>query len=112
MLVVNVLAVRVPVFAWLVGVRVGVGRPRGKALVVVVVVVPVVMAMRVVMAGGDGVHARLVARRAVRPKCRAAGCVARYNAALTYTFGLDTSPHRTQRRFIGADPSGGPGGSW
>ena len=36
----------------------------------------------------------------------------RYNAAVTRTFGLDTSPHRTHRRFIKPDPSGGPGGVW
>ncbi len=33
---------------------------------------------------------------------------ARYYAVVTYTFGLDTAPHRTQPRIVGADPSGGP----
>ncbi len=38
--------------------------------------------------------------------------LASYNPDVTYTFGLDTSPHSTQPRFIKADPSGGPNGSW
>lgn len=43
MLVVNVLAVRVSVLTRLMGVRMGVGRPRSEALMVVVVVVTVVV---------------------------------------------------------------------
>lgn len=31
-----------------------------------------------------------------------------YNTAVTYTFGLDSSPHRTHPRFVKPDPSGGP----
>ena len=41
-----------------------------------------------------------------------AGSRPRYNAAVTWNFGRDTSTHPTQRRFIGADPSGGPYGDW
>ena len=59
MLVVNVLAVRVPMCARGVGVRVGVDRSRPQAVVNMIVVVPVVMAVRVIV-GHPGMLVRVV----------------------------------------------------
>lgn len=52
MLVVNVLAVRVPMCARGVGVRVGVDHCRPQAVVNMIVVVPVVVAVRVIVGQG------------------------------------------------------------
>ncbi len=47
---------------------------------------------------------RLKAFLVEQPPWMGVRVAAGYSAAVTYTFGLDTSPHRTQRRLIGADP--------
>ena len=55
----------------------------------------------------EGRHVRGVARGFRRQMAHIS-----YNAAARRSLGGDTSPHRTQRRFIRGDPSGGPAGSW